>query len=78
MLLLLLSFLLWCSDIDERIHAPVLHDASEYTHPYSMMHRRLLTAGTEVAPHYHQLLVLMPKPSLNFRTGWSVGEHAFA
>ena len=48
------------------------------THPYSMMHRRLLTAGTEVAPHYHQLLVLMPKPSLNFRTGWSVGEHAFA
>ena len=30
----------------------------EYTHPYSMMHRRLPTAGIEVAPHYHQLLVL--------------------
>ena len=30
----------------------------EYTHPYSMMHRRLPTAGVEVAPHYHQLLVM--------------------
>ena len=30
----------------------------EYTHPYSMMHRRLPTAGIEVAPHYHQLLVV--------------------
>ena len=30
----------------------------EYTHPYSMMHRRLPTAGIEVAPHYHQLLVI--------------------
>ena len=30
---------------------------AEYTHPYSMMHRRLPTAGIEVAPHYHQLLV---------------------
>ena len=29
----------------------------EYTHPYSMMHRRLHTAGIEVAPHYHQILV---------------------
>ena len=29
----------------------------EYTHPYSMMHRRLPTAGIEVTPHYHQLLV---------------------
>ena len=29
----------------------------EYTHPYSMMHCRLPTAGIEVAPHYHQLLV---------------------
>ena len=29
----------------------------EYTHPYSIMHRRLPTAGIEVAPHYHQLLV---------------------
>ena len=31
----------------------------EYTHPYSMMHRRLPTAGIEVAPHYHQLLVIV-------------------
>ena len=29
----------------------------EYTHPYSMTHRRLPTVGIEVAPHYHQLLV---------------------
>ena len=29
----------------------------EYTHPYSMMHGRLPTAGNGVAPHYHQLLV---------------------
>ena len=29
----------------------------EYTHPYYMMHRRLPTAGIEVARHYHQLLV---------------------
>ena len=31
----------------------------EYTHPYSYsrMHRRLPTAGIEVAPHYHQLPV---------------------
>ena len=29
----------------------------EYTHRYSMMHRRLTTAGIEVAPQYHQLLV---------------------
>ena len=31
----------------------------EYTHPYSMMHRRLPTVGIEVAPYYHQLLVDM-------------------
>ena len=30
----------------------------EYTHPYSMMHGRLPTAGIEVAPNYPQLLVL--------------------
>ena len=30
----------------------------EYTHPYSVMHRRLPTAGIEVAPHYYQLLVV--------------------
>ena len=29
----------------------------EYTHPYSMIHRRLPTASIEVASHYHQLLV---------------------
>ena len=32
----------------------------EYTHPYAMMHRRLPTAGLEVAPHRHQLLVWRP------------------
>ena len=31
----------------------------EYTHRYSMMHRRLTTAGIEVAPQYHQLLVIV-------------------
>ena len=31
----------------------------EYTHRYSMMHRRLTTAGIEVAPHYHQFLVYL-------------------
>ena len=31
----------------------------EYTHPYSMMHRRLTAAGTEHAPYYHQLLVIL-------------------
>ena len=30
----------------------------EYTHPYCMMHRRLPTAGIEVRPQYHQLLVM--------------------
>ena len=30
----------------------------EYTHRYSVVHRRLTTAGIEVAPHYHQLLVM--------------------
>ena len=29
----------------------------EYTHPYSMMHRRLPTAGIEVAPHFQLLLL---------------------
>ena len=31
----------------------------EYTHPYSMMHDRLPTAGIAVAPHYHQFLGLL-------------------
>ena len=30
----------------------------EYTHPYSMMHRRLTTAGIEVAPQYYQLVAI--------------------
>ena len=46
----------------------------EYTHPYSMMHRRLPTAGIEVAPHYHQLLVrtrtLVPQPG-----GWRYSRY---
>ena len=29
----------------------------EYTHPYSMMQRRLPKEGIEVAPDYHQILV---------------------
>ena len=33
----------------------------EYTHPYAMLHRRLPTAGNEVAPYYHQLLVVALK-----------------
>ena len=33
----------------------------EYTHPYSMMHRRLPTAGIEVAPHSHKFLVCVYK-----------------
>ena len=47
--LLLLSFPLWL------VGAPT----KEYAHPYSMMHRRLTTAGIEVAPHYHHLLVVI-------------------
>ena len=48
----LLLFLLWCSD------APT----KEYTYRYSMMHRRLTTAGIEVALHYHQLLIKHKSP----------------
>ena len=36
----------------------------EYTHPDSMMHRRLPTAGREVAPHY-QLLVPVPPGNMS-------------
>ena len=46
-MLMLLSVSLWL------VGAPT----KEYAHPYSMMHRRLTTAGIEVAPHYHQFLV---------------------
>ena len=52
-MLLLLSFLLWCSDEwgkNTRTRTP----SKEYTHPYSMMHRRLPTVGIELPPHYHQ------------------------
>ena len=31
----------------------------EYTHPYSMMHRRLPTEGIAIAPYYHQLVILL-------------------
>ena len=47
-MLLLLSFPSWL----------VSAATKEYAHSYSIMHRRLTTAGIEVAPHYHQLLVL--------------------
>ena len=44
---------------DAVVSAVVLRrPTKEYTHRYSMMHRRLTTAGFEVAPHYHQLLVI--------------------
>ena len=39
------------------VSAVLRRPTKEYTHPYSMMHRRLPPAGIEVAPHYHQLLV---------------------
>ena len=43
---------------DAVVSAVVLRrPTKEYTHRYSMMHRRLTTANTVVAPHYHQLLV---------------------
>ena len=35
--------------------------AKEYAQPYSMMHHRLTTAGIEVAPHYHRLLVQLER-----------------
>ena len=38
----------------------------EYTHRYSTMHRRLTTAGIYVAPHYHQLLVVVERCSVFF------------
>ena len=39
------------------VSAVVGAPTKEYAHPYPVMHRRLTTAGIEVAPHYHQLLV---------------------
>ena len=38
------------------VSAVVSAPTKEYAHPYSMTHRRLPSAGIEVAPHYHQLL----------------------
>ena len=38
----------------------------EYTHLYSMMLRRWRTAGTEVALHYHQLLVMRRASEASF------------
>ena len=47
-----------CAAAAAAVSAVVLRRPTKgYTHPYSMMHRRLPTAGIEVAPHYHQLLV---------------------
>ena len=49
-----------CAAADAVVSAVVLRrPTKENTHPYSMMHRRLHTAGIEVAPHYHQLIVLI-------------------
>ena len=47
----------------------------EYTHPYSMMHRRLSTAGIEVAPRYHQLLVLSTMANRTRVEGGGYGKH---
>ena len=51
----------------------------EYTHRYSMMHRRLTTAGIEVAPHYHQLLVqhdnIITRISRCWGGGWMWCRH---
>ena len=42
----------------------------EYTHPYSMMYRRLPTAGIEFAPHHHRKQVLSELPVLLLRYGY--------
>ena len=42
-----------CAPAAAVVSAVVLRrPTKEYTHPYSMMHRRLPTAGIKVAPHY--------------------------
>ena len=48
----------------------------EYTDPYSMMHRRLSTADIEVAPHYHQLLVMRHAKPEAFFSWFSKGKKA--
>ena len=45
--------------------AVVRRPTTEYTHPYSMMHRRLPTAGIDIAPYCHQLLEPSDDPSDN-------------
>ena len=47
-----------CAAAADVVSAVVLRrPTKQYTQQYSMMHRRLPTAGIEVAPHYHQLIV---------------------
>ena len=44
-----------CAAAAAAVSAMVLRQPKkECTHPYSMMHRRLPTAGIEVPPHYRQ------------------------
>ena len=49
----------------------------DYMYPYSMMHRRLPTAGIDVAPHYHQLLVVAGVPTIQ-QFGFPSFMEAFA
>ena len=50
----------------------------EYTYPYSMMHRRLTTAGIEVVPHYHKCLQLYDaKLPTFYHTTWYVKENSY-
>ena len=52
-----------CAAAAAVVSAVVLRRATiEYTHPYSTTHRRMPTAGIEVAPHYHHLLVCISTP----------------
>ena len=43
-----------------------------------MMHRRLTTAGIEVAPHYHQLLVLYTHSGPKYRWRWDIHMNILA
>ena len=52
-----------CAPAAAVVSAVVLRrPTKECTHPYSVVHRRLPTAGVKVAPHYHQLLVSQKQP----------------
>ena len=56
----------WAAGAAAVVSAVVLRrPTKQCTHPYSMMHRRLPTAGIEVAPHYRQLLVLIISTNLD-------------